>query len=88
MKGYHLYFYINEQTYSIDYVIDTDIISVALIINVYSKNENNLFDEITIYKNNDTLFTINYEDMPEEFCKNKIIDLIKNKLSHFKSSMV
>jgi hypothetical protein len=89
-------FYIQEQTYSINYVIDTNIISVDLTINVYSKNDNNLFDEIIIYNNNVTLFTVKYEDMPEEFCKNKIIHLIKNKIIHliknkiihFKSSIV
>ena len=73
-------FYIDEDTYSINYVIDTNSISVDLRINVYSKNENNLFDEINIYNNNDILFTAKYEDMPEEFCKNKIIRLIKNNL--------
>jgi len=81
-------FYVDEADVSIDYVIDTDVISVVLTINVYSTNEKNLFDEISILTNNDTLFNVKYKDMPEEFCKSKIIHLIKNNLSHFKSSRV
>ena len=70
--------YINEHTYSIDYTMITDKITVDLTINIYSKN--NLFDDI--------LLCVKYEDMPEIFCENKIIDLIKIKLYHFKSSSV
>ena len=76
-------FYIDEADVSINYVIDTNIISVILTINVYSKNENNLFDEISILTNNNTLFDLKYEDMPEEFCENKIIRLIKNNIVPF-----
>lgn len=76
-------FYIDEADVSINYVIDTNTVSVILKINVYSKNENNLFDEISILTNNDTLFVVKYEDMPEEFCKNKIIHLIKNNIVPF-----
>lgn len=75
-------FYIEEQTYSINYVIKTNTITVDLALNVFSQNENNLFDKIYIYTHNDTLFTVKYEDMPEEFCKNKIIRLIKNEIAH------
>lgn len=73
-------FYMQEQTYSINYIINTNIILVDLALFVYSQNKNNLFDEISIHTNNDTLFTVKYEDMPEEFCKNKIIHFMKNKI--------
>ncbi len=72
--------YINEHTYSTNYVIETNTISIDLVINAYSKNYNNLFDEIVIYNNNNFLFILKYEDMPKEFCKNGIINLIKNNI--------
>lgn len=83
-------FYIEEHTYSINYVIDTDIMTIDLVKYDYSENKDNLFDEINIYNNkNDTIFTTKYEDIPEEFCENKIINLIKNKIDfYYKSSKV
>lgn len=51
-------FYIQKHTYTINNIIDTNTISVDLAIIVYSQNENNLFDKISIYTNNDTLFKV------------------------------
>ena len=45
---------------------------------MYINQIDNLFDEISILTNNDTLFHIKYKDMPEEFCKNKIIHLFNS----------
>ena len=40
-----------------------------------------LFDEIDIANVNDTLFWIKHTDMPEKFCKDKIIELIRKFIS-------
>lgn len=73
-------FYVQEDTYAINYVVHADRISVGLTINVYSQNENHLFDEINIYNENDTLFHVKYEDMPNKFSKNNIIHFIKEQI--------
>lgn len=67
--------------YCIQFVMNNKIITINLLIDVYSNNENNLFDEIDIANDNDTLFLVKYEDMPEEFCKDKIIELIRKFIS-------
>lgn len=74
--------FIDEQTYSTNYTIETNTITVDLIIIFYSENINNVFDEIVIYNHNDILFEVTYEDMPDIFCKDKIIQLLKTKITN------
>ena len=66
--------YVEEQTYSTDYVIDTDSISVVLMVNVYSHNDG-LFDEIHIYTVNDNLFSVMYAELRNV---NKMVALINS----------
>lgn len=72
--------YINENSHSIDYEIITNENIIVLSIKFFYENGNSLFDEISIYNNNNLLLEV---QINEKYNSIKIYEIV---LSYFTKS--